>query len=52
MSPQNFDTAFMVEADTLPPLATTAVLQAFASGWTPLAMGRRSLGDIAIGERP
>jgi hypothetical protein len=49
MAAQNFDTAFMVEADTLPPLAMTAVLQAAASGWTPEARGRKSLGFIGMG---
>jgi hypothetical protein len=39
----------MVEPDTLPPLATTAVLHAAASGWTPEAMGRNSLGFIGMG---
>jgi hypothetical protein len=39
----------MVEADTLPPLATTAVLQALASGWTPEASGRKRRGFIGIG---
>jgi hypothetical protein len=36
----------MVEADTLPPFATTAVLQALASGWTPEASGLNKRGFI------
>jgi hypothetical protein len=48
MALQKSATAFSVEADTLPPFATTADRHAAASGWTPEAMGRSNLGDIAI----
>jgi hypothetical protein len=39
----------MVEADALPPLATTAVRQAAASGWTPEAMGLNKRGFMGMG---